>query len=135
MAGKPWWIAVGAGVGLFTGLVKALTDMDLYPSILKEMQAKHVNPWMSCRVFVLCLASILGGAPIGPEAGLGSMGMLFGQTAAQLVRRWQLPGWEEVDPSEFTIVGASAALSPVVPSPIIAMVLCGAERRRSLPPC
>jgi hypothetical protein len=69
--GRVWWIGIGAAAGVVTGIVKALTDMDEYPSFIVEVRECHVDPWMSLRVTGLCLVSEMAGLSMGPEAGGG----------------------------------------------------------------
>src|SRR3989338_3508182 len=61
-AGRVWWIGVGAACGIITGFFKALTDMDEFPGLIKEIRSGHVEPWMSMRVTGLAIIAQMGGA-------------------------------------------------------------------------
>lgn len=130
LSGKLWWIGMGAATGLLVGTIKATTHMDTYPSFIVELREREVDPWMSVRVVTLCIISVFGGATVGPEAGLGAMGSLIGQTSARLLQRFK---WGQgVDAKELTFAGACAALAPMMPSPIIALILCAEASKQRI---
>lgn len=124
LAGKPFWIGIGAATGFVVGGLKVVTKTDDWPSFAVDLREKHVQPWMSLRVFVLGMISIMGGACLGPEAGLGAAGSLGGQLAANLLERFKLLGSDQ-DPKQIVAAGAAASLAPLFPSPFLSTVLCG----------
>lgn len=87
-AGNVWWIGVGAAAGLTVGCLRALLNMDAIPSFLYELHAQHADTWHGACVAVLAAISLMGGASMGPEAGLGAAGGACGQLVNMLRGRW-----------------------------------------------
>jgi hypothetical protein len=50
VAGKPWWIGVGAACGLVVGLTKAVLRLDEIPTFIEEIQSQKVDPITSVKV-------------------------------------------------------------------------------------
>lgn len=124
VAGRPWWIGLGAGTGLVVGVLKAAMSLDEWTSFEAVLEARHVNFRMGVQVFVLCLIGIMGGETMGPEAGLGSIGSVIGQLVGLLLKRLGKGRFDDVDLREMTSAGAAAALAPLLASPFIAVLIC-----------
>lgn len=121
-AGKPWWVAMGLCTGLLVGILRAATKLYEWPTFADELREREVDIWTGCRVSVFCCISLMGGACLGPEAGLGAAGSVFGQAVASVLKK---VGWDAgVDPKELTIAGAAGALAALLPSPFLSVVLC-----------
>lgn len=86
-AGNVWWIGVGAAAGLTVGCLRALFNMDEIPTFLDELRQQHVDPWHGVRVAILAVISLMGGASVGPEAGLGAAGGACGELL-NMLRGW-----------------------------------------------
>lgn len=86
-AGNVWWIGVGAAAGLTVGCIRALLKLDHIPSFLDELHEQHVDTWSGTCVAICATISLMGGASVGPEAGLGAAGGACGQLV-NLVRGW-----------------------------------------------
>lgn len=120
-AGKVWWIGVGAATGLVTGAIKVVTNLDEYPSFIVDVRERQVDPWMSVKVSLLTLVSEIGGASLGPEAGLGAAGAMFGQLTGNLLSRYKI--FSNIDIKLFAVAGICAAFSSIFPSPLLSILL------------
>ncbi len=76
--GQIWWIAIGAGAGLFTGLYKAALGLDEFRGFADHLAARHVGVAEAVHTLILCLASNFAGASLGPEAGMAGIGAVAG---------------------------------------------------------
>ena len=73
--GQWWWIAVTAGAGVLVGLLRLLTHLpDRTSGLIAELQDEHVDPRLVPGVVVVSAVSLIGGASLGPEKALGSIG-------------------------------------------------------------
>ncbi|GAX81521.1 hypothetical protein CEUSTIGMA_g8949.t1 [Chlamydomonas eustigma] len=117
--GEPWWIGVGAACGLMVGLTKAALQLDEFPSFIEEVRSGHVEPLTSVKVTVCALLSLMGGASLGPEAGLGAFGGAVGQVVATRVRK-NLP---EVRRKLYVVASISGAFSAFLPSPFTSTLI------------
>ena len=82
LAGNPAWIGIGAFTGLVVGIAKAYVfRFDTYQGFLEDLMelggddddgVSSLGGWSWVGVPVTCLLSLMGGASLGPESGLGS---------------------------------------------------------------
>ena len=73
--GSLWWVAVTAAAGVLVGVLRRLFRLPArLPGIVKEMKDERVEPSTVPGVVAVSLASLAGGASLGPEGGLGLMG-------------------------------------------------------------
>lgn len=70
-AGRWWWILVGLATGLAVGLTKCALRLDSFPTFIQELRSMHVEPLSGLKTGLVALLGLLGGLPMGPEAGLG----------------------------------------------------------------
>ena len=73
--GSLWWVAVTAGAGVLVGVLRRAFRLPVkLPGVVRELKAHHVEPSTVPGGVVVSLVSLVGGASLGPEAGLGMMG-------------------------------------------------------------
>lgn len=119
-AGRAWWVGLAAGTGLAVGLAKWLFDLETTPSFLTELQAMHVDPLRGAKTGVVVLMGLLGGVPMGPEAGLGAVagaaGTLVGQLRKPRIRR-------AMRRKLLVITSMCSAFASFLPNPMCAILL------------
>ena len=70
-----WWVAITATAGLMTGLLRRLTRLpEEVPGLFDDMQAAQVDLESIPGTVVVSLMSLIGGASVGPEKVLGTIG-------------------------------------------------------------
>ena len=73
--GQWWWIAVTAGAGVAVGLLRQLTRLpETIPSLIADLKEQHVDANLVPGIVVVSAVSLIGGASLGPEKPLGSLG-------------------------------------------------------------
>ncbi|MEU8817302.1 chloride channel protein [Actinoplanes sp. NPDC048796] len=73
--GAWWWIAVTAGAGLAVGLLRRLTGLPgELPGLIADLREEHVDAKLVPGVVAVSAVSLIGGASLGPEKALGSIG-------------------------------------------------------------
>ena len=115
--GRWWWIAVTAGAGLVVGIIRHILRMPAHaPGLIEELAAERVEPRTVPGTIAVSAVSLVGGASLGPEAALGSMGGGLGT----------LVGDHRNDPEmqkATTLTGISASYGGLLASPIVATLL------------
>jgi H+/Cl- antiporter ClcA len=82
--GQWWWVAVTAGAGVLVGLLRRLTRLpEQIPGLIPDLQEGHVDPRLVPGIAVVSAVSLIGGASLGPEKALGSIGGGAGSWIAQ----------------------------------------------------
>jgi H+/Cl- antiporter ClcA len=70
-----WWVAVTAGAGVMVGVLRSLTKLPArIPGLIADIEGAHVEPRLVPGIVVVSAVSLIGGASLGPEQALGSMG-------------------------------------------------------------
>ncbi|KAA1422596.1 chloride channel protein [Mumia zhuanghuii] len=115
--GSWWWIAVTAGTGLIVGLIRHFLHMPAHtPGLIDELEEERVEPRSVPGTVAVSAMSLVGGASLGPEAALGSMGGGLGTYVGQ--RR------TDPDMQKATMLtGTSGAYGGLLASPIVATLL------------
>lgn len=73
LAGNPAWIGIGALTGVLVGILKGyIFKFDDYNGFVDDLLTLESDPIESVKVATTCLVSLMGGASVGPESGLGS---------------------------------------------------------------
>jgi len=116
--GSLWWVAVTAGAGLLVGVLRRLFRLPAkLPGTVEELKEQRVEPSTVPKAVAVSLASLAGGASLGPEGGLGLMG---GGLGTWISERRKLG--EEMRATN-TLTGMSAAFGGLLSAPILATVL------------
>src|SRR5215469_17985360 len=116
--GRWWWVAVAAAAGVAVGLVRRLTRLPWKtPGLFEDLQTEHVDPGLVPGIAAVSLVSLIGGASLGPEKALGSMGGGAGSWIAQ--RR----GLKTEDAQVNTMAGFAGAYGGLFSSTLIVVML------------
>ena len=116
--GHWWWVAVAAAAGVAVGLVRRLTRLPWKtPGLFEDLQTCHVDPGLVPGIAAVSLVSLIGGASLGPEKALGSMGGGAGSWIAQ--RR----GLKTEDAQVNTLAGFAGAYGGLFSSTLIVVML------------
>ncbi|MBW9211006.1 chloride channel protein [Mumia sp. zg.B21] len=115
--GHWWWIAVTVGTGLVVGLLRHVLRMPEHqPGLTDELEKEHVEPAGVLGTVAVSSVSLVGGASLGPEAALGSMGGGLGTWVGR--RRT-----DEDMQKATTLTGISAAYGGLLAVPMVATLL------------
>jgi H+/Cl- antiporter ClcA len=116
--GHWWWVGVTVAAGVVVGLLRRLTHLpDTIPSLVEDLEQAHVDVRLVPGVVAVSAASLIGGASLGPEQALGSMG---GGAATWVSRR---RGLDEEDRQANTLSGFAGAYGGLFSSPLIVVML------------
>jgi H+/Cl- antiporter ClcA len=116
--GHWWWVAVTVAAGVVVGLLRRLTLLpDTIPSLVEDLEQAHVDVRLVPGVVAVSAASLIGGASLGPEQALGSMG---GGAATWVSRR---RGLDVEDTQANTLAGFAGAYGGLFSSPVIVVML------------
>jgi H+/Cl- antiporter ClcA len=73
--GHWWWVAVAAAAGVVVGLLRRLIRLpEQVPGLFEDLNTEHVETRLVPGVAVVSAVSLIGGASLGPEKALGTMG-------------------------------------------------------------
>jgi H+/Cl- antiporter ClcA len=116
--GEWWWAAVTAGFGLVVGLLHWATRLpERTPGLIEDIDDEHVDPRLVPGIVAVSLASLIGGASLGPEKPLGAMG---GGLGGWLSQRWHR---DEDDSRVTTLSGFGGAYGGMLSSPVVVVAL------------
>jgi H+/Cl- antiporter ClcA len=116
--GHWWWIAVTAAAGVVVGVLRRVTHLpEKLPSLVDDLQEEHVDARLVPGIVVVSAVSLLGGASLGPEKALGSMGAWGGEWLSR--RR----GLSEDDTRLNTLSGFAGAYGGLFSSTVIVVAL------------
>ena len=116
--GHWWWVAVAAAAGVAVGLLRRLTRLPWEtPGLFDDLQTGHVDPGLVPGIAAVSAVSLIGGASLGPEKALGSMGGGAGSWIAQ--RR----GLKTEDSQVNTLAGFAGAYGGLFSSTVIVVML------------
>jgi H+/Cl- antiporter ClcA len=116
--GHWWWVAVTAAAGIAVGLLRGLTRLpEEVPGLFEDLRSEHVDPGLVRGTMAVSAVSLIGGASIGPEKVLASMGGGVGGWMAQ--RR----GLCKEDARVNTLAGIAGIFGGLFSSPVIVVML------------
>jgi len=116
--GHWWWIGVTVAAGLAVGVLRRLTRLPArIPSLIEDLEQAHVDPKSVPGIVAVSAASLIGGASLGPEQALGSMG---GGAAEWASRR---RGFDDEDRKVNTLAGFAGAYGGLFSSTLIVVML------------
>jgi H+/Cl- antiporter ClcA len=115
--GQWWWVAVTAAAGLVVGLLRRLTRLpEEIPGLIDDLKAGHVEPRLVPGVAVVSAVSLIGGASLGPEKALGTLG---GGAGSWISRRRRL---SHEDSQLTTLSGFAGAYGGLFSSTVIVVM-------------
>jgi len=116
--GHWWWVAVTAAAGVVAGLLRRLTSLpEEVPGLFDDLRAEHFDARLVPGTVAVSAVSLIGGASVGPEKLLASMGAGAGSWMAQRRRM----GKE--DSQVNTLAGIAGIFGGLFSSPVIAVML------------
>ena len=81
--GKWWWIPLATGFGLLVGLLRRWLTAARQPDLFAEISEGHVDHKVVPASVGVSAVSLMGGASLGPEGGLGLLGGGLGDWIAK----------------------------------------------------
>ena len=116
--GHWWWVAVAAAAGVVVGLLRRLTRLpDEVPGLFEDLKTEHVDPRLVAGVAAVSAVSLIGGASLGPEKALGTMG---GGAGGWIAQRRALSA---EDSQVNTLAGFAGAYGGLFSSTVIVVML------------
>jgi H+/Cl- antiporter ClcA len=116
--GQWWWVAITAAAGVGVGLLRHVTRLpEQIPGLIADMKEEEVNPRLVPGIVAASAVSLIGGASLGPEKALGSMGGGAGTWSSR--RR----GLETEDRQVNTLTGFAGAYGGLFSSTVIVVML------------
>ena len=116
--GQWWWMAVTAAAGIGVGLLRMVTHLpDKTPGLIEDLQSEHVEPRLVPGIVAVSAVSLMGGASLGPEQALGTIG---GGAGSWLSAR---RGVDEEDSKLNTLSGFAGAYGGLFSSTVIVVML------------
>lgn len=115
--GQWWWVGVTAGAGAVVGLLRRATHLPARPpTLVEDLQRAYVDPRSVPGIVVVSAVSLIGGASLGPEQALGSIG---GGAGGWVSRR---RGLDEEDDEVNTLAGFAGAYGGLFSSTVIVVM-------------
>jgi H+/Cl- antiporter ClcA len=116
--GHWWWALVTTAAGVVVGALRRLTRLpEDVPGLVEDLRAGYVDPTLVPGTVAVSLASLIGGASVGPEKVLASIG---GGAGGWLARRRYLAG---EDAHVSTLAGIAGIYGGLFSSPVIVVML------------
>src|SRR4051812_20420965 len=116
--GHWWWIAVTAAAGLVVGILRRVTRLpEQTPGLIADLNEERVDPRLIPGVVMVSAASLVGGASLGPEKALGTIG---GGAGDWISRRRRL---SPEDTGVNTLAGFGGAYGGLFSSTVIVVMM------------
>ena len=116
--GQWWWIGVTAAAGLLVGLLRRLTHLpDETSGLIADLQDERVDPRPVPAILAVSAVSLIGGASLGPEKALGSVG---GGLGTWISRRRR---FSAADSQNTTLAGFGGAYGGLFSSTVIVVMM------------
>lgn len=118
LGGHWWWVAVAAASGAAVGVARRLTRLPwTTPGLFDDLRTGKVDTTLVPGIAAVSLVSLIGGASLGPEKALGSMG---GGAGTWLARRRKLT---TADAQVNTLAGFAGAYGGLFSSTVIVVMM------------
>src|SRR3974390_1384017 len=116
--GHWWWVAVTALAGITVGVLHRWLHMpEQTPGIIAEIKTGQLDARLVPATVLISAVSLIGGASLGPEKALGSMG---GGAGTWIAKRRRL----DAEESQVNVLaGMSGAYGGLLSSPVIVTML------------
>jgi H+/Cl- antiporter ClcA len=116
--GRWWWVAITAAAGVGVGLLRHVLRLpEQIPGLIADLKEEQVNPRLVPGIVTASAVSLIGGASLGPEKALGSMGGGAGTWSSR--RR----GLEAEDRQVNTLAGFAGAYGGLFSSTVIVVMM------------
>jgi len=116
--GSLWWVAVTTAAGVLVGVLRRVFRLPAkLPGTVEALKDQRVEPSTAPKAVAVSLVSLVGGASLGPEGGLGLMGGGLGTWASERQKVSQ-----DMRATN-TLTGMSAAYGGLLSAPILATIL------------
>ncbi len=116
--GRWWWVAVTAGAGVVVALLRYVTKLPAkIPGLIADIEGAHVDTRLVPGIVAVSAVSLIGGASLGPEQALGSMG---GGAATWMAER---KGLDKEDGDANVLNGFAGAYGGLFSSTVIVVML------------
>jgi H+/Cl- antiporter ClcA len=116
--GRWWWVAITAAAGVGVGLLRHVLRLpEQIPGLIADLKEEQVNPRLVPGIVAASAVSLIGGASLGPEKALGSMGGGAGTWSSR--RR----GLEAEDSHVNTLAGFAGAYGGLFSSTVIVVMM------------
>jgi H+/Cl- antiporter ClcA len=116
--GQWWWIAVTAAAGVVVGLLRRAARLPEHtPGLIADLQEGRVEPRLVPGIVAVSAVSLIGGASLGPEKALGSIG---GGAGTWVSRR---RGLRADDSQVNTLAGFGGAYGGLFSSTVIVVMM------------
>lgn len=116
--GHWWWVAVTAAAGAVVGVLRRLTRLpEDVPGFFDDVRAGHVDPGLVTGTIAASAVSLIGGASVGPEKVLSTIG---GGAGSWIAERRRLG---KQDSQVTALAGVAGIFGGVFSSPVIAVML------------
>jgi H+/Cl- antiporter ClcA len=120
-AGSPWWVGLCGGAGVAVGLARAALRLERAPTFIEELRTMHSDVPVGLKAGAVTLLGLLGGVPMGPEAGLGAVSAAAGQLLASRLRAFRLQA--EQRRRVYVLSAMCSVFAALMPSPLVAILL------------
>lgn len=116
--GHWWWVAVTVAAGVVVGLLRRITRLpEEIPGLFDDLRADHFDAGLVPGTMAVSAVSLIGGASVGPEKVLASMGA----GAGHWVGRRRRLGEEDLQVT--TLAGIAGIFGGLFSSPVIVVLL------------
>ena len=116
--GHWWWVAVTTGAGVVVGLLRWLMKVPAkVPGLVADIESAYVDPKLVPGIVAVSAVSLIGGASLGPEQALGSMG---GGAGTWMARR---QGLDDEDGDANVLNGFAGVYGGLFSSTVIVVML------------
>jgi H+/Cl- antiporter ClcA len=118
LGGRWWWVAVAVAAGFIVGVLHRLLKVpEQTPGIIAEIKTGQIEERLVPATVLISVISLIGGASLGPEKALGSLG---GGAGSWIARR---RGLSSEDSQVNVLSGMAGSYGGMLSSPLIVVML------------